>query len=102
MNKIKITTGLAIIAIISTSLYASYKFYSKSVKTIEVTADTFNIDSLRSNYESQIKNLEDKLSDKDVIINQRTNENLSLRKNYDSVNNKLWYYKSKIKSDTVK
>lgn len=102
MNKIKTTTGIALVALFSFSLYGSYKFYSKSVKTTEIIVDTLNIDSLKSRYELQIQKLEDKIAATEEDLNQKRNEISSMRKYFDSVNNKLWFYKSRLKSDTIK
>ena len=103
MKKIKITTFLAIASVMILVLYLSFDFYKQSSNRISiVVSDTLNIDSIKSNYQSRVQKLEDSLSDKDVVIGQKTNELFSLKKNYDSVNAKLWYYKSKAKANTTK
>lgn len=96
-------------------LYCSYNFYTSSnTKNDEpitkVSAnDKLSIDSIKNDvhekYKNQIDKLKNDLSLKDTIIVQKTFIFSELKKNYDSVNNKLRYYKQRLREvnpDTLK
>lgn len=101
-------TGLISIAIFLGGIfYLSYNFYkSSSFKdsgpVTKISAnDKLSIDSIKNDayqkYKGQIDQLKSDLSLKDTIINQRNLTLSKLKNNYDSVINKLDYYKHRLR-----
>ncbi len=114
-RKTKISYALLIFiaVVMASALYYSYSFYTSSNVNVikedstKVSAnDKLSIDSIKNGViilnKAQIEKLNNDLVYKDTTISQMKNSGLLIKKNYDSILNKLNYYKQRLReADSV-
>jgi len=109
MKQTRILFVTASVIVIAT-VYLSYVFYKSTIKDPVAdpnkikSTEVYSIDSLKKEtikpYQAQIDTLKSNLSstiiDRDTLLSRKAIEYKKLRKNYDSVINKLEIYRDKL------